>query len=86
MYAKKVTEEEARELYAICWRQWLLVGLDSRYQEIRAAVLETVMDQVQPSIAEGPKDPRWKEFQDTLPGFREVWEQARKDMLDVQER
>lgn len=58
---------EAEEAYRTAWAQWR-VSIGSR-----RIALEKVMDALQPSIAPGPKHPRWEFFAASLPGYNDWW-------------
>ena len=66
---------EAEEKYRAAWTQYCL----SSNQRTKLA-MESLMDEIQPQIARGPMDPRWKEFIDTLPGFQEFWNNWLRDV------
>jgi hypothetical protein len=67
--------EEAEEVYRNAWLQYCLA-----ISEDRKMFLEGVMDYAQPFIAKGSCDPHWKEFTDTLPGFKEFWDNWKAKM------
>jgi hypothetical protein len=67
-----VTEAEARETYRVAWMKWQRAGADEKRH------LEKVMDACQRHIARSPRDPKWKEFAESLPGYLEFWEAFRQ--------
>lgn len=58
----------AEDAYRAAWQGYLLCATDEQKR-----VYEKVMDGEQSQIAQGPSDPRWREFTATLPGFDEFW-------------
>ncbi len=70
-----MNRQEAEQVYRSAWYQYCLTT-----DEEKKKFLEETMDYAQPFIAKGPKDPHWKEFTDTLPGFYEFWEEWKKRM------
>lgn len=54
--------------YRAAWKSWLLATTREEREP-----LEKLMDELQPQIASGPKDPRWLAFKQTLHGFDKVW-------------
>jgi len=58
----------AEQIYAVAWKAWLL----TTFPETKAR-LETIMDEQQIKIASGPGDPRWVDFIETLPGYKDFW-------------
>jgi hypothetical protein len=73
-------EQEARNQYSLAWTAYCLCTNDAARQQH-----EKVMDSLQPRIATSPADPRWQEFADSLPGFREFWEGLRATFLTPQQ-
>jgi hypothetical protein len=59
-----MTESEAREAYRAAWTKWKRTKDPQKQLQY-----EQLMDELQPSIATSPSDPRWKAFTKTLPGF-----------------
>lgn len=59
---------EAEAQYAAAWDAYRLALTDEERD-----TFEKRMDSLQPRIAIGPRDPRWKAFADALPGYREFW-------------
>jgi hypothetical protein len=74
----ELTELEARDIYLQAWLFHRLGNPSSSERQL----LEWKMDWVQPYIALGPFDPRWKEFAASLPGFLEFWANARNMLLE----
>lgn len=71
-----MTPEQAKEVYRSAWASWLLTSDQTLKEE-----LEKVMDSMQPRIARGPRDPAWKEFARSLPGFLEFWGRPPRQIL-----
>ena len=63
-----MTKDEAQQAYRDAWKAWLIA---TSAQEKRP--LERLMDSLQATIAKGPRDPDWKDFICTLPGFEDFW-------------
>ena len=68
--------EEAKRGYRAAWNNWCLTTNSTEKRQF-----EKIMDQLQPSIANGPNDPPgiWSAFIDTLPGYRDVWDRMRSE-------
>ena len=66
---KKMRNTRAENAYRAAWYQYCLTS-----DEKHKIQLEKFMDNLQPEIAAGPNDSRWKEFIQTLPGYIEFWE------------
>lgn len=62
----------AESRYRAVWSSYVLTS-DPAEQRI----LEKLMDSLQPEIADTPSDPRWQEFADSLPGYRDFWSRFR---------
>lgn len=76
----EMRREEAEVAYRDAWgRRKLSIGLERQR-------LETEMDRLQLLIADGPKDPRWQAFIDTMPGYREFWRAEAKRLVTRIER
>jgi len=73
--------EQAKKEYREAWQSWLGCWGDDKQMRWRKQQLETRMDELQLQICRGP-GPVWREFTESLPGFREHWknlgEQAAK--------
>lgn len=69
----ELTEREvfARKRYSDLWHQRCFETNEGMRREIGM-----LMDECQPVIAVGPDDPKWQQFVDTLPGFREYWDRV----------
>jgi len=63
----KIRNVHAENGYRSAWAGWC-VSSGAKKKEY-----EVIMDGLQPLIADSPKDPRWRAFVNTLPGYREVW-------------
>ncbi len=73
---------EAQQQYRQAWQQHRLTTKDS----VRRA-LEEVMDDVQPyCVSSGGPGPEWEAFIDTLPGYRQAWEQLRAEAEAMAQR
>lgn len=68
-----LSEQEAQQIYREAWLFWKLCPEDS----LERRILEWKMDWVQPYIARGPFDPKWKRFAASLPDFLAFWEDFR---------
>lgn len=70
-----MNRQDAEQVYRNAWYQYCLTA-----NETKRIFLEQTMDYAQPFIANGPRDPRWKEFTETLPGFQEYWDSWKRKM------
>lgn len=62
--------------YRDAWKSYLMAKTNDERD-----ALGKLMDELQPQIADGPKDQRWIEFKKTLPGFESFWRGLGKRML-----
>ena len=73
--------EEAKRIYRDAWNSWLLCT-----DKKNKSILEQIMDAHQPYIAGSPVDPPgvWKEFTETLPGFKDLWNRLKSELKTKQ--
>jgi len=64
-----MNQQEAEALYRTVWYQYCLTSNSNK-----KGFLEALMDDIQPSIAKSPADPRWNKFIETLPGYTDFWD------------
>ncbi len=69
--------ELAMTIYRQTWSRWLLAKTSQEKEN-----LEVLMDSLQGYIGENPRDPRWIEFRDTLPGFKDYFARRKQEMDD----
>lgn len=71
---------EAEAGYAAAWAAYREALTDEE-----RLPLEYRMDHLQPRIAPRPDDPRWINFADSLPGYREFWDFYRNKAIKIVE-
>ena len=75
------TNYTAEDCYRVAWHTWLTTQDDKTRQ-----AMQQLMDDLQPSIASCPNDPRWGCFAKSLPGFLDFWERMQDECGEMTEK